>query len=433
MKIDDYNEYKNIPKRKRLFCVFLALSTILNGYSSGIGSFSIGMIGFIFFILVGFFVLFFEKNRISIVSFLPFAFFVYLVCNTCLTYYTLSPDQISMRNMVFYTIKLGTWAVAISITSQILIDYSKLIIWLKRIANISTVYLIIQSVFFYVFKITLTNLFTFGFIKPNYDYYFSYGISQADSYRPASFFAEPAFYGYYVMLVLVLVLFNDEGLKEKWRQCVFLTVGLLLSTSSSAIYLCIVVWIVYLVQSARGWIKILAYMIAGIIGAVLLSLYNTVNWVALSSMGSFGRTISYSINKISNATILSRIGGSFDYLEHLDNLHRVFGIGIGNEFSYISSGQDDTSVYMNAATTLLFWGGIIGAFLFSIMLIYLFRNTRSIPARVLIILYAIGGLYSGIYFSIQGIFYLMIIMYISQSKESSVYKAYNGVNIYAKN
>ena len=89
----------------------------------------------------------------------------------------------------------------------------------------------------------MPNVFQIGFLKANYDYYTEF-VSYVGTalYRPGSFFSEPAFYGYFVNLVIILLLFNNRDEEKDVKTALFLSFGIILSTSSGGLYVLLVLW-----------------------------------------------------------------------------------------------------------------------------------------------------------------------------------------------
>lgn len=402
---------QNNSRLSKSFCVLFSLITILNGYSSGIGSFSIGMIVFTFFSIIGVVILFIRGGRILLYNAITMLFFLYLLLNTLIVS-GLPGNTPSSHGMFNSIMRLGVWVVIISLTSVHLGDYLTIKKCMINVAIISTVYLIIQSIAYYILRIRLTNVFSIGFLRPNYDYYEVYSLYGTTVYRPAGFFSEPSFLGYYILMVLTLVLFDGVE-KPQMKLAFFLSLSAVLSTSSSAIYLCAVVWVIYIIRNSKRATKIFWYIV--LIGVVPISLYilQNINWASLSTKGPFFSMMSESMSKIFGMTRLSRVGKSFDYLNLLKGVFRVIGVGVGNESSYITGNTTGESVYMNSLTGLFFWGGTIGCIVFFLMNIAIIQKSKNMASKVLLALYLIGGLYSGMYFSLQGIMYLSLVSIIN--------------------
>lgn len=399
-----------------IYTIFYCISTLLNGYSSGVGSLSIASIGYLVLSIFGLLYIIIAKKSLRNVWFIPIIMLVFLLICTSLSILFGDFQIFSLESIFMDFIKIGIWVISTSFLAVYLLDYCLAKKTLNIIAIFCTIYLIIQSIFFYIFGITLTNLFSFGFLKPNYDYYFSYDIYSGQfSYRPASFFSEPSFYGYFVLMVFAINLFDRKFIKEKLLFLCVLFLGLLLSTSSSAIYLTILTIFIYVVYKNKGWKKFLSIAIVLLSAALLFYFISNFKF----SDNQIGRTFSYSVNKINDISIISRVGGSFEHLDKLNSFQKLFGIGVGNENLFISEGVSNENIYMNSVTTMIFWSGFFGFTLFTLLLVYMFFKTKNPVARFILVLYYFNGFYSAFYFSVFGIMYLSLFICIVYAEKRS--------------
>lgn len=403
---------------KNSFSKFIAVSVILNGYASGIGSLSIGMIGFIFFTILGFVLTLSDKYKFHFVLFLPLFFYLFITINTFIQSLQFNYGNMTLKS-IFQLVKLGVIYFSTSIMSVVLINFNIMKLWMRKISIISCIYLFIQIACKYLMNITLPSLFNFGFLRPNYDIYTNSQFGRW-GFRPSSFFAEPAFFAYYIILNLILNLFEDNY-KNRNKLSILYTLSLFISSSSSGIYLGMIIWVLYFFSKYKSKFKIILKYIFALFLLGSSFFINEINWSAIRNLGTFGNTYGYALSKIFSISTSGRIGKSFSYLMALEKKHWLLGIGIGNEAYYIDNSDVNSNKYMNAVTSLIFWSGLVGISFFLILNLTLFLSTNNLTVKILLTIYIICGFFSGLYFSLHGIIYMMTIIILIK-KELSIKK-----------
>lgn len=412
MKYTDLSKNENYYGARGLFAVFYSLALILNGYASGIGSFSIGMICFIIFIVVAL-IKYGSDAKLNINELLPILFFIFMTVMTVVHIGRLTDNRLNLRNTIFYIIKFGMWAFSASITSRCLMDYFIIKKWLRYVANVSVAYIAAQYIFMYGFHVILPSLFTFGLLRPNYDIYkgSQFGVN---GFRPSSFFAEPSFFALFMLLNLVLIMFDNRPFHSKRKPLVIYTLSIILSTSSGGIYIAIIVWCLYFIMCAKGNMRLLSYTMLAIVGVLGFIAFSKVDWDSVGS-GVFGATMKYALLKFQTISTSGRIGKVYAYLDLLTPSDWIAGVGVGNEIAFITQNTSITGLYMNSVTQLIYWGGVLGVTLFACMNAVLFFRTKKTVVRVLIGVYLLYGFFSGMYFSLSGMIYVMMIELLSNS------------------
>ena len=391
-----------------IICFLFALIPILNGYSSGIPSFSLGMLFFSLMTLYALiYVIFTRKVGAQNVSYSPLIVAFVLLFMTMIVFVN-NKTTISISAVLLAWAKRVIWGVSIVCLPYIL-RFERVISIMKKVAIVSTIYLIIQNLSFYILKIQLPNVFQIGFIKANYDYYVGdVSFIGTALYRPGSFFSEPAFYGYYVNLVIILLLFCNLNQDLHYKVPVFLSFGILLSTSSGGMYILVLIWLIFFLfhfekNKTGTHIIVILLIVLGLF--FIFSLIGN-NSDLFSNWGTFGVALNKAIRKINTFSSNARLGGSFEKLELLSGSVLFFGMGIGLTETFLSS---FSSGYVNGIVELLIQSGVLGALVFFIFCISLFIKSKDRFIRVLMIVFVLDGFYSGIYFSMYGMIYLCII------------------------
>lgn len=188
---------------------------------------------------------------------------------------------------------------------------------------ISTVYILIQYVAYKFFgKILLGFLPFLELYVPEYaeaDYETFYSAM----YRPTSFFLEPAHYARYVILAIILVLFVETKYKNKGLISLFLTIGILISTSTQGYAILLTVWTIHFLGVAYKRMNALEFALK-VTGAVLI-VYFFLNTQFVTD--TIERTFSSSLYD-GNTALGARLDGIFRFLE-LDWVQQFTGKGFG--------------------------------------------------------------------------------------------------------
>jgi len=289
-------------------------------------------------------------------------------------------------------------------------------------------YIIIQYIFWHLFTIYLPSLLSIGFFHPS-----SVGYTDVDRltqyynnfyYRPASFFGEPAFYSYYSLVGLIVSLFKTKtDIKINRIIPIFLSIGIILSTSTAGIYLMFLVWCYYVYKrlySKKLVIRLLKTVLFAL--PIVLLLVLLFPWISTSLEGSnYFSKIEVILSKPFDFVNSSRLGKSYSLFSLLDGFQRIVGVGFGNEDIYL---QLDC-VYYNRVKVLLLCTGYIGLIIFLISSLKLLQKKNPI-SFILAVIYILLCFTSSMLYSSFSIVYLTIIFYIDSN--SFIYKMTNSYN-----
>lgn len=321
--------------------------------------------------------------------------------------------SVNIINVIIDASKYLLWILFAAVVVPLLYDNEILLYWLKRIAFILTTYLIIQTVAYYAFGIFLPNIFSFGPLVPYDSGYADYsGIDRIAFLRPASFLSEPSFYGNYAIFTLCLVLnsFKNTCSKIDLLLSLYLTLGIILSSSTSAIIMLALVW------GILGWDIIRVYKKISILclfGLVLVILSIVSNFDSLGDSGSQTDTAVFqTFDKFSRADDNRRLGTSFDYLDRLDSSELLFGVGIGCDKAKFHKEFASGHLYMNSVTTLVVQLGYVGAGIFALFILSVLMKAiryRNKLVITLLAIYVIKAFASGILFNTYGIMLITIV------------------------
>lgn len=296
--------------------------------------------------------------------------------------------------------KLLIWGLILSF-STIYLDKKKFIKYIYHVSIVATIYLFVQSIFYYMFSISLSNVFDFGIIEFRT---LDMG-TLTNIYRPSSFFAEPIDYSNFILVCLTFVLFDEDfkNIINKRFTIIIYIIGILLSASTTVIFMLLLIGLIYFLKS-NG--KKAGFRILFLLVIVPLALSVWFNFESiLFKLGTFGETFYNAIYKVNYFSTSSRIGGSYSRLSSLSSFRLAFGYGIGNEY-YL---YDGIQQYMNTITRLIFQYGILGIFMTLIYFIRLFIKSNNAVSKILVLIVFIECFTSNILFSISSIFIFSII------------------------
>lgn len=290
----------------------------------------------------------------------------------------------------------------------------------KVIALINSVYLFIQFGF-YSFLGTILPWYIKGLpikqgtrLITDYNYIFSqYG------YRPSGLFFEPAHFAHYVVPALLIILFyEDQGVKKNSVNRVIysliFTSALLISGSGTAVIMTGIVWGIWVIKKIKITLKsfisitIIFLMLVYIIQIPLVQ--NSINRITAD-------------NELSSRNV--RITRGFAVYEQLSLPNKIFGVGYGNYATYVNAYNIKTdfdlgdSSYVNTMAYMLVGTGFIGFFLYLLIYSDLFKRTKGFYRYRTLILF-ISGFFSGNPLSVSFITAVVFIMagYTLNNKES---------------
>lgn len=323
--------------------------------------------------------------------------------------------MIDTHKIMVSILKMMTWFLGVTFTSKLFFDYSLFKYIYKKFCIICTVYLFIQMISWNTLHVYLPNLFNIGFFKPLYEQY------SAESYvtylsaigfgRFSSFLAEPSYYGILMVISLVILLFDEFENKElpiKYQMYVLtLILGIWISTSTASILFVAFIILVYFIKiKASKKLIVLLIVLPVIIGTVLMAKNNHYS----------NPITSFFFDKVTTMGTSGRVGGSYQELNQLNPLQKLFGVGLSNE------GVVTHSSYFNAITGLLMEYGFIGFLLFVLYLLKMYFSKKSIALHVLMIIYFAAMAQGGYLFNLYGILLFSIMQkFDDKSEKESVF------------
>lgn len=344
-----------IYKKSKFIALVIILMPILNMYKSPFGGSAADLITAMMLLCI--FVRYIFDNSRTNIKYKKYIiiFIAYLLFNTIITaLYTTSPLD---KHMIF-SIRYILWYVVILLIVPDVCDFKiayKVYMWL---AVFSTLFLIVQYISMIFFGQYISGVFEEYVNRTdmlNDTQYAGY----VQFYRPRSIFEEPAHYGTFVAGILCLVVLMNPDTKKMLLK-VFLTFGMLLSGSTTAIALAAFSWGIQLWGLAkRGYVNKKIFIL-------LISLFLAVYIVAQTS--SFDVMVTRTFE--SDSAIESRFG-NIENIESASLMEILFGNG--------SYSNVITKIYGWQPGFILFYKlyGIIGYAAFILMICFLFNKNSG--------------------------------------------------------
>lgn len=272
-----------------------------------------------------------------------------------------------------------------------LFNFTDAIKMYKLLGIVATIYLIFQYIAFHIFGVILP--WVLPFLQVYQEGYNSIDFSSffVDFYRPYSFFLEPGFYVQFLLPLLVIFLFSKKY--RDIKAAIFLSLGIVLSTSGQGLLITPLIWAGFIFLKYK---KNFGKLILGIM-ASLLVIFAFKDTVIISR--SLGRLFGGE-----NASSYLRMIQPIQMFNSLPTLNQVIGIGYNNIEAIFGA------TYLNSSGFLLISIGFAGTFIYSLYLFVLLINLKSIPSRIILLVFMILLFVSGIVTSGSTVFYFCILI-----------------------
>lgn len=278
--------------------------------------------------------------------------------------------------------------------------------WYLRLCLFASILLMVQMLAYYIFNLQMyfipegitlnyggqmnsTELIASRIVSVNGGYFF----------RPSSFFIEPAYFSYYVVPCIGLLLFDDSITKKSLYSALFLSIATVLTTSTIALVGTVGVWVGFIVfgthnLSARTKKTVVTVvLVAVVVGIVVL------NQSAVES--SLLRKIQQFSDIESSSSTSMRLTRGWDFYMNMDPISQIFGCGFGHLSDYYSSGKMIGSLnytinqtgYMNSFFSMLCSLGALGfiVYLFAMVKCYSHGCKISKALSVLLMAFMVAG------------------------------------------
>jgi hypothetical protein len=357
----------------RIYSVVVAVLPVLASYASGIPGFSVADVALalcaVMAVLGGY-----SKRNDFVVKPTMIMIAMYLIVLLSLVS-MLTQSKPEMGNVLIRTIRYFFYLAVIAICSVRMLDLSYCKRLVKIVAILGAAYIMLQYLLYGLFGFVLRGFLPFlNLYVEDYalrDYESVYSLTM---YRPTSFFLEPAHFARYAVVGVTLFLFDDKKLTAKnVMAAVFISVGILLSTSAQGYLLMALVWLICLLRRIKD---AESSGLKGLLICVILLL--PVLLVLLMQIPIIQSAVTRALNidiTSKNTALGARLGGINSFLE-LPFGYKLIGMGFG---------VVPERVWLSSAVYWLYGSGV---FVFAIYVIYAgicLKKTRGVERYILLI------------------------------------------------
>lgn len=362
-------------KSSKIYSLCVALLPVFATYASGIPGFSVADI--ILVIFTGYALICGRKdeNRFSCNIELLFLGMFLIVLFDFISFF--SPDAQTI-DVIIRTIRYFFYILCFVYTSRKLIYVEALIKYVQIVSVCAVVFILIQYVMYRFFGVIIS-----GFLSGLKLYVAQYATTNYAAhyqmmYRPTSFFLEPAHFARYATIGLTLYLWDKELSIKKVIIAVFISCGILLSTSSQGYLLMAIVWALFLLVQVKRIknknLKKLIYIAIPLAPIVLMMIFKL---PAVQS--TIARTLAGDIDN-KNTAIGARLSGFLFYSE-MSVLEKIFGNGFGSI---------PNKAWLSSAAYWLYGSGVIVFIIYVIFMvssIFKVKNSQRIILFIFFILF----------------------------------------------
>lgn len=221
-------------------------------------------------------------------------------------------------------------------------------------------------------------------------------------FRPKSILNESSHVAYYLGLNLVIELFVYNRISKKWAA--LFSIGLITSVSGTGISVLIIIWIIYLLNKAS--IKLLIEVIFGAL-LVLGVLY----------LVGFFEHISYSFSRLD--TDSNRFNSFVDYYPQLNNIEKIFGVGMGNTTIRFYEYYSDHNSFMSGFGRMAVEGGLCLTILYLLGCIKIIKKV-AFPCKAFVLYFIVLNMVENVFFGYYLTLILMWTYYSSEKRDEHI-------------
>lgn len=372
------DEIKNISKTELFYTIFIAALPIVSVYASGIPGLTAGdLLLFVFF--MGRLVNGIKTNSFRIsertLPILPLIICIPFMSSISV----LMQHDIDGYSIIIRVVRRVFYYLTVVVVSYEWFDGErgkKAIVFLGKAGAI---YMFIQYIAYYGANIVLRGFLPFlNVYHENYSQ-IDYEQIYMRMFRPTSFLLEPAHISRFLIIPLVILIF-DKKFKYRWIWAFVISAAILASTSGTGLFSTAIVWFLWIVagltgQEGKKLPLYYLFMYILVVAAVVIALNTDVVQSAIF------RITSSDLMDV-NTAAGARFRGYLQYFQ-LDYWSLIFGTGYGNI-------PEDMPlvIWFSGASYMLYGTGIIGFLVCIIMFVWLFFKSKSLVSKVLCIVFS---------------------------------------------
>ena len=331
----------------KIYTILIVIYVPLSIYSTGINGISIADL-LLLILSVMLIIDTIRKKKLKI--FIPFfVFSIYLIINLFFL-------DMNIEN-ILKTCRFLYYLLVVSIFSSKYFNFELGIKVYKYVSIFAVFYIIIQ----------FTLMKTIGYYLPGYIPFlkinrtelveFSSSIYSKAQLRVRSIFTEPSQFAEYVAVCLACILLIKNNEKNKLPVAIFLTLGLIISTSSTGIILAAVVWTIYFFSKLKTKItkkKLILFLTILIIAAIYLK------------------------NSSAFSTFIERINTGYSQDNRFNGYELILNEVSSNNINILfGAGMNSYDEYLAGWARMIYYFGIIGTLIYIVSLLILINKNKE--------------------------------------------------------
>jgi hypothetical protein len=246
---------------------------------------------------------------------------------------------------------------------------------LKAVSLFASVYIIIQGVFVFMFRIYIPG--TLPFISVMRDELIDFNtniVSSGFEIRPRSIFNEPAEYCSYVLIFLFISLFLQKKSYKDYLPEIIITAGIIISKSGTGFLCALGIWGLWFIKNfiKRIISKKTMFISMGALGLGICLFFG----------GSFDSVINH---------VFGSNGMGAGLIGRVSNYFYPFQVEGGTFLKImVGWGMYDPQVFMTSYTAIIFYFGLIGGAFWILIYFIIFQKAKGTSRRVYWLLIILG-------------------------------------------
>lgn len=399
-----------LKQPNKILCFVVAISPILDVYSSRILPIGIG--SFCMLLFLPYMVSRFCNFSRGLSSYSRLMLFCFI--GTVFSFLSCAFNGFSLGDIATRILVMFSYVMLALVYSHSIDERGRIICYYKVVAVLVSIIMIFQFFCHYVLGtdifFLLKNIPYSQSSLPNFEAYRrTYTNMYTYSYRPTSVFLEPSHFALYVAPATVLFLKDWLSSRKNIFFAIVISIALVFSTSLTGYFMLFIAWSIMLLELIKkGDAAKTIIIVLGIIVIAYVLFHIEYRQTFL------GRLTQITTNE--NSSAFTRISKGWRTYASLSPLEWFMGIGLGAYDSYvlIHGITDFTFEYMNSLSYVFVSTGLIGGLLFLSFVLRLFKTIKSVEAKIIVLLLLAGYFSGSILFSIYDTLYLIIIYQISR-------------------
>ena len=302
-----------------------------------------------------------------------------------------------------------------------ILKFNNLIGLYRKFAFISIAFFLVQEISFYATGYRIIGILEwlpicFGGESFDLDHYLSY---QEVGDRSASFFSEPAHFAQFLLPLFAIEIFNIRNLRSAITPLILIIILLLLRSGNGLIGLASICFLYSLSIFARSSLR------KKLTASIFVIIFSTsFYYYARSEMGDslLGRSESVSGEVDTSSGFIRTFRGYYIYDEY-NLFEKIIGI---NNIETIKKKRDqckvswtfadDNDVYVNCIQDVLLRTGLIGAIIFMLMLLSIWKQNK-LEGKAIVVTFFILSFFASLYMSSTMMLYLYLAYNIKLDKK----------------